>query len=302
VPQGQHGLDRERHGPLPSPGQCVRPRGSVPEMGDDQARKWNVVPMPWPVKSADGRRSRNRRAVGPRSPGRRRLSRAFPGRRPGMPPHHGLVGCASTSSRDSSSTWPARKGPRLVSPCTAVDIAGDVHVHDCRRPRIHRVVRDAVADDLVQRGAQRLRVTAVSPGCWGRRRDRRGTRGPTPVQFRRWWTPGARQCLPDLLEGLGGQPPGHAHALDGLRVLDVRFAGNAGTCGRRTRARGDAGRHLPLRGNPARDGARSPWSGILVRHERRPEFGGTCLTHQTRGSTARVARNKERLGPVRDRG
>jgi len=60
------------------------------------------------------------------------------------------------------------------------------------------------------------------------------------------WQP----ALVQIFEGLGGQPPGHPHPLDGLRVLDVRLA-SARVLAADILGPRDAGRHLPLRGNPA---------------------------------------------------
>jgi hypothetical protein len=71
---------------------------------------------------------------------------------------------------------------------------------------------------------------------------------PDPVQLI-GGDPG-RDMPADLFERAGGEPPGHPHPLDGLRVLDVRLAGTrvltAHVLGPR-----NGGRHLSLGRNPA---------------------------------------------------
>ena len=104
----------------------------------------------------------------------------------------------------------------------AADEGGDVDVDDVAVLDDARV-RDAVADDLVDARAQRLREAAVAEG--------RGVGAVVaeelvadPVELvggHTWYDVGAHQ-----LTGLGGEPAGDAHPLDRLGVLDL-LAGEA---------------------------------------------------------------------------
>ena len=68
--------------------------------------------------------------------------------------HQALVGDAAPGFGDSSSTSPTRN-VAFVSPCTPSTVERDVEVDDVAVGQ-RAVVGDAVADDLVDRGAQRL--------------------------------------------------------------------------------------------------------------------------------------------------
>jgi hypothetical protein len=128
----------------------------------------------------------------------------------------------------------------------AVQVRGDVDVHDVAVAD-HGVVRDAVADHLVERRAQRLRVPAVA--------ERARVRAvgdqvlvTDPVQL----VGGDSGCdmPPDLLEGAGGELPGGPHPLDRSGVLDLGLTGAGELAAHVFRPR-DAGRDLTGRGKPA---------------------------------------------------
>jgi hypothetical protein len=82
------------------------------------------------------------------------------------------------------------------------------------------VVRDAVADDVIDRGADRLGVAAVVE----RRRVGAVVHGELegePVEDLRRHT--RADMLDQQIEPFGDQPAGVAHALEGLRAVDRRF-------------------------------------------------------------------------------
>jgi hypothetical protein len=123
-----------------------------------------------------------------------------------------------------------------------VQVRGDVDVDDVPVAD-HGVVGDAVADDLVQRGAQRLGVAAVA--------ERAGVGAvagqelvPHPVQLV-GGHPG-RDVPADLSQRLGGELPGGPHPLDGLGVLDVGLAERGALLAHVLRPR-DRRRDLPER-------------------------------------------------------
>jgi tetratricopeptide (TPR) repeat protein len=123
---------------------------------------------------------------------------------------------------------------------------GDVHVDDVAVVD-HRVVGYAVADDLVQRGAQRFRVAAVS--------ERAGVGAVADEEL-----------VADTVELVGGhaglhvpsdlgqrprrQPPSHPHPLDRVAVLDVGLAEPRPLPAHVLRPL-DVRRDLPERRNPA---------------------------------------------------
>jgi hypothetical protein len=128
----------------------------------------------------------------------------------------------------------------------AADVGGDVHVHDVP-VRDHRVVRDAVADDLVQGRAQRLGITPVA------QRARVGAAGyqvlvPDPVQLIGGH---ARDDVPAHFgQRSGRQRAGHPHPLDRVGVLDIGLA-QCRVLLADVLGPGDVGRDLPERGKPA---------------------------------------------------
>jgi hypothetical protein len=108
---------------------------------------------------------------------------------------------------------------RVGVPVHAADVGGDVNVDDV--PVVdQRVVGDPVADDLVQRGAQRLRVTAVAERAGvGTVADQEVMADLVQVVGRD--ARGHRRS--DRLQGLRGEPAGDPHTGNDLGRLDVRL-------------------------------------------------------------------------------
>src|SRR5215469_5808425 len=129
----------------------------------------------------------------------------------------------------------------------AIDIGSDIDVDDVAVAN-RRVVRDAVADHLVERGAQRLREGPVA------QRAGIGTMITEEIVADAIQLVGghAGGHMPaDLHQGLGRDPPGYPHALDRLGVLDIPLSAT-----RRTPADvfgpGNAGRDIARWGKPTR--------------------------------------------------
>ena len=130
----------------------------------------------------------------------------------------------STSSRDSLVDVPGQER-RIGVAVHAADERGDVDIDDVAVSD-HRVVRDAVADDLVQRGAQRLGEAAVAEGAGvGAMVDQELMADPVQLVG----GDAGRDVPPDLGQCLRGEPAGHPHPLDRLGVLDVALAEARGT-------------------------------------------------------------------------
>src|SRR6202044_720732 len=110
-----------------------------------------------------------------------------PGLHRADPSHHRLVGPLDQQPGVLGHV-PGQEGGVRV-PVHAADIGGYVNVDDVAVAD-HGVVGDAVADDLVERGAERLRVAPVAQG--GRVR---------PV--------GDQEIVPDLVQVVGGDPGPH---------------------------------------------------------------------------------------------
>ncbi len=103
----------------------------------------------------------------------------------------------------------------------AAEVRGDVNVDDVAVVD-QRVVGDPVADYLVQRGAQRLRVTAVPERAGvGTVADQEVVAYLVQVIGRDAWGHSGT----DRLQRLGGQLAGHPHSLDDFGRLDVRLPG-----------------------------------------------------------------------------
>ena len=102
----------------------------------------------------------------------------------------------------------------------AADERGDVDVEDVALDGLRRI-GDAVADDLVQRGAQRLRVAAVP------QRRRVGavvTQELVTDAIEFVGGHAGHDVAADFGERLGCEPPGDAHRRDRLGVLDLDLA------------------------------------------------------------------------------
>ena len=110
---------------------------------------------------------------------------------------------------------------RVGVPVHAADVRGDVNVDDVTVVD-HRVVGDPVADHLVQRGTQRLRVAAVAERAGvGAVADQEVVAHLVQVVGRDAWGHSSPNCL----QGLGGQLARHSHPLDDLGRLDVLLPG-----------------------------------------------------------------------------
>ena len=119
-----------------------------------------------------------------------------------------------------------------------VDIGGDVDIHDVAIGNDGRV-RDAVADDLVQRGAAGLWETLVTQRRWVGTVVDHVVVGD-PVQFIGGDT-GCDGCA-RLGQRTGGNATGNAHLLDHLRrlhpgLITLRRGGTADVLGPRNRLR-----------------------------------------------------------------
>jgi hypothetical protein len=132
--------------------------------------------------------------------------------------HHRLVRPLDQQPRLLVHLAGAERGVRI--PVHASDEPGDVHVDDVAAGD-QGVVGDAVADHLVQRGAQRLRVTAVAErGRVGAVADQEIV--PDLVQVVRGdaWS----DVPAHFLQCLRGDLASHPHARDRVGVLDVGLA------------------------------------------------------------------------------
>jgi hypothetical protein len=110
---------------------------------------------------------------------------------------------------------------RIGVPVHAADVRGDVDVDDVTVVD-QRVVGDPVADHLVERGTQRLRVTAVAERTGvGTVADQEIVAHLVQVVGRDARGHGGA----NRLQGLGGQLARHPHPLDDLGRLDVRLSG-----------------------------------------------------------------------------
>jgi hypothetical protein len=208
--QGEHGLDGERH-PRFHDHVVVR----VVIVRHDQARverPADSVPgeVPHhPVAEPPGVRL-DHPADGVQRAARRHRADAT---------HHRLVRALDQQPR--LLVHVAGQEGRVGVPVHAADVPGDVNVDDVAVVD-RRVVGDPVADHLVQRGAQRLRVTAVPEGAGVRAvTDQEVVAHLVQVVGRDTWAHGSA----DRFQRLGGQLPGHPHPLDDLGRLDVRLPG-----------------------------------------------------------------------------
>ena len=208
--QGEHGLDGERH-----PGFHDHVAVRVVVMRHDQAGMERPAdPMPGevphhPVAEPPGVRLDHPADRVQRAARRHRADAA----------HHRLVRPLDQQPR--LLVHVAGQERRVGVPVHAADVGGDVDVDDV--PVVdQRVVGDPVADDLVQRSAQRLRVTAVAERAGvGAVADQEVVADLVQVVGRD--ARGHRRA--DRLQGLGGQLARHPHPLDDLGRLDVRFPG-----------------------------------------------------------------------------
>ena len=205
----------------------------------------------------------------------------------------------STSSRDSSSTFPARN-VAFVSPCTP-PMNAVMSMLTMSPSRDHRVVGDAVADDLVQRGAQRLRVAAVAErGGVGAVADQE----VVPDLVQEVGGHAGRDVPADLLERLGGEPARHPHPRDRLGVLDVGLAQRRALLADVLGAFDVRGTCRAGKAGPG--GARWPCSASLVcmaqSDEARPTSSGGSARSTTRSSRADTpCPGKDLLGPYATR-
>ncbi len=134
------------------------------------------------------------------------------------PAHRGLPGPLDQQPRFLVHV--AGEKGRVRVAVNAADVRGDVDIDNVTVGH-NRVVRNAVADDLVQRCAERFRVTAVT------KRARIGAvvdqeLVADPVQF-----VGRHPGLDvpaDLGQSLGRDPASDPHRRDGLGVLDIGLA------------------------------------------------------------------------------
>ena len=158
--------------------------------------------------------------------------------------HHRLLG-ALDQQPGLLVRIPGQEG-RVGVAVHAADEAGDVDVHDVAVGD-HRVIRDPVADRLVERRAERFGVPAVAE------RARVGAvvaeeLVPDAVQF--VGGDAGRHVPADLGQGAGREPPGNPHARDRLGILDVGLAGFRVPPAHVLRGH-DVRGHLSQRGNPA---------------------------------------------------
>jgi beta-galactosidase len=207
--QGEHRLDRERH-PRLDDGVAVR----VVVVRHDQAgveRRPDSVPGEVPHDAVveplgvglDDAADDVEPPAGPHrlDPAHHRLVRALD-QQPGL-----LVHLARQE-----------RGVRVT--VHAADEPGDVDVDDVALPH-DRVVRDAVADDLIQRGAQRLGVAPVT--------ECRGVRAAGDEEVVTDFVKVVRRdprlhVAAHFGEGLRRDLPGRPHAFDRVRVLDIGLA------------------------------------------------------------------------------
>ena len=208
--QGEHGLDGERH-----PGFHDHVAVRVVIVRHDQARMERPAdPVPGevphhPVAEPPGVRL-DHPADGVQRAARRHRADAA---------HHRLVRALDQQAR--LLVHVAGQERRVGVPVHAADERGDVNVDDVAVVD-QRVVGDPVADHLVQRGTQRLRVTAVPERAGIRAMaDQEVVAHLVQVVGRDAWGHGSS----DRLQGLGGQLAGHPHPLDDLGRLDVRLPG-----------------------------------------------------------------------------
>ena len=208
--QGEHGLDGKRH-----PGFHDRVAVRVVVVRHDQAR------MERPADSVPGEVPHHPVAE---PPGVRLdhpadgVQRAA-GRDGADAAHHRLVRALDQQPR--LLVHVSGQERRVGVPVYAAEVRGDVNVDDVAVVD-QRVIGDPMADHLVQRGAQRLRVTAVAE------RARVGAVADQEVVPHLIQVVGGharRHSSTDRLQGLGGQFAGHPHPLDDLGRLDVRLAG-----------------------------------------------------------------------------
>jgi hypothetical protein len=208
--QGEHGLDGERH-----PGFHGHIAVRVVIVRHDQARMERPAdPVPGevshhPVAEPPGVRL-DHPADGVQRAARRHRADAA---------HHRLVRALNEQPR--LLVHVAGQEGRVGVTVHAAEVCRDVDVDDVAVVD-HRVVGDPVADHLVQRGAQRLRVTAVAERAGiGAVADQEVVTHLVQVVGRDARGHGGA----DRLQGLGGQPARHPHPLDDLGRLDVRLPG-----------------------------------------------------------------------------
>src|SRR6185437_4190412 len=133
--------------------------------------------------------------------------------------HHGLVGALDEQPGLLRRVAGQEGGVGVA--VHAADVGGDVDVDDVTVGD-DGVVGDAVADDLVERGAQGLGVAAVA--------ERAGVGAVVDEEFvadavELVGGDAGLDVVADLGQGLGGDLAGHPHALDGLLILDLGLAG-----------------------------------------------------------------------------
>ena len=128
--------------------------------------------------------------------------------------HHGLVGDLDQAPRLERDIADEKHAARIAVP--AVDDGGDVDIEDIAVPQ-PLVAGNAVADHMVDRGADRFGKTAVVE----RRRDRAAIADEPGAELveRLRGDPG-NDMRGDEIEGLRGQAAGHAHRLVILLAMD----------------------------------------------------------------------------------
>ena len=208
--QGEHGLDGERH-----PGFHDHVAVRVVVVRHDQPRMERPAdPVPGkvphhPVAEPPGVRLDHPPDGVQRAAGRHRADAA----------HHRLVRALDQQPRLLVYVTGQERGVGVA--VHAADVRGDIDVDDVAVVD-QRVVGYPVADHFVQRGAQRLRVTAVPERAGvGAVADQVVVAHLVQVIGRDARGHGRA----DRRQGLGGQLAGHPHPLDDLGRLDVRLPG-----------------------------------------------------------------------------
>jgi hypothetical protein len=195
---------------------------------------WNCSPMPWPMKA---RTTPKPGASAWSSMARPMSETGRPGRTASMPFHMHSSGDPTSSAALGVDVADEEGGVGVA--VDAVEVDGHVEVHDVAVTH-HPVVGDAVADDLVDRGAQRLREAVVV--------ERAGVAPPLDAQLVHVDVDlvGGHAGLDPLAgqpEDLGGHRTRPPHARQDLGRLDpgLRLAGDQAGVG--VGGAGDGGRH-----------------------------------------------------------